>query len=626
MRYRACHHRLTGEDRRSLELQIQQLTDDMELSLAGLVEKLRLRGGSRIPPAAAAAAAPCQNAPVVRSALLRLLTSATATELKGRSPADAGSRVVLLLGLLVEAWAPDSGVGVLLRQAVTSAPMNSVVSDPGSLDFNPDPSRVAGRRKVPAYYTLGPLIVACLLPRLVCPAMASDALLKTVWSTLLLEAAVEACDSLLAYASPDLTLRVLTSSLMTSWIRSGSRAYTHEAAAVLHAADAAVSASAGPAVEIPSNEAVSALDRYAECVSKRIYALARSTQAEISVAESREGKECKEGVALLELLRRQLRAPLLSLLDGPVLDVLSMQTGLPDTLQLSNTLWNLHFTLLLLMGLCGFDGDCAASYSEQQPTCCGNDDGRDGECRSGDATAAAAAAAARQERALKLQERRCAHAAYFNVLLQRMSLTYVALSPHSRAHTPGAEAAVMSPKDRAAVREPGTAAARECLSRIRRLADAVWPREQAGEGQQGVAAAGPEQAMAAGQHGPAVEGQAAEPQGQCTCTSAQDDGLDWESVQSELLLAGQQEGSEWGEALWCFNPACTNLEGPSELALMTYACGGGCGLRYCSRECQVEGWKGGHRLSCWQMRGRTAVSVRSATGSAATAEAAPSGV
>ena len=92
---------------------------------------------------------------------------------------------------------------------------------------------------------------------------------------------------------------------------------------------------------------------------------------------------------------------------------------------------------------------------------------------------------------------------------------------------------------------------------------------------------------------------------------------DWEMLQSELLelpspsqseglSAASSSGGGWGEALWCFNPACTNLEGPSELALKTHACGGGCGVRYCSPECQAQGWRDGHRLSCGRLRDRRA--------------------
>ena len=92
---------------------------------------------------------------------------------------------------------------------------------------------------------------------------------------------------------------------------------------------------------------------------------------------------------------------------------------------------------------------------------------------------------------------------------------------------------------------------------------------------------------------------------------------DWEVLQSELLElpstssseglpAASSSGCSWGEALWCFNPTCTNLSGPSELALPTFACSGGCGVRYCSPECQARGWRDGHRLSCGRLKDRSA--------------------
>ena len=86
----------------------------------------------------------------------------------------------------------------------------------------------------------------------------------------------------------------------------------------------------------------------------------------------------------------------------------------------------------------------------------------------------------------------------------------------------------------------------------------------------------------------------------------------WEMLQAELLASALSSegppssapsgGGSWGEALWCFNPACTNMEGPSsELALKTLACGGGCGVRYCSVACQAQGWRDGHKLSCGRL-------------------------
>ncbi len=77
---------------------------------------------------------------------------------------------------------------------------------------------------------------------------------------------------------------------------------------------------------------------------------------------------------------------------------------------------------------------------------------------------------------------------------------------------------------------------------------------------------------------------------------------DWEVLQAELLEGLPQSG--WGEGLWCFNPGCTNLSGPSELQLKTFACSGGCGVRYCSKECQEQAWRQGHRRSCGRLAGR----------------------
>ena len=43
---------------------------------------------------------------------------------------------------------------------------------------------------------------------------------------------------------------------------------------------------------------------------------------------------------------------------------------------------------------------------------------------------------------------------------------------------------------------------------------------------------------------------------------------------------------------------------PSELQLKTSSCQGGCGVRYCSKECQAQGWRDGPRLSCRRLRER----------------------
>ena len=73
----------------------------------------------------------------------------------------------------------------------------------------------------------------------------------------------------------------------------------------------------------------------------------------------------------------------------------------------------------------------------------------------------------------------------------------------------------------------------------------------------------------------------------------------WEVLQAALFRSLPPEQQEdWGRPLWCCNPGCTNLSGPSELQLKTKACGGGCGSRYCDKKCSAQGWRLGHRYSC----------------------------
>ena len=79
----------------------------------------------------------------------------------------------------------------------------------------------------------------------------------------------------------------------------------------------------------------------------------------------------------------------------------------------------------------------------------------------------------------------------------------------------------------------------------------------------------------------------------------------WEVLQAALLRSLPPEQQEdWGRPLGCCNPGCTNLSGPSELQLKTKACGGGCGVRYCSKNCSQQGWKLGHKHSCKKMQRR----------------------
>ena len=55
-------------------------------------------------------------------------------------------------------------------------------------------------------------------------------------------------------------------------------------------------------------------------------------------------------------------------------------------------------------------------------------------------------------------------------------------------------------------------------------------------------------------------------------------------------------GSDYGAV--CFSPSCGNVDGESELGLKTFACGGNCGVRYCSVECQRRDWRAGHHRVC----------------------------
>ena len=73
---------------------------------------------------------------------------------------------------------------------------------------------------------------------------------------------------------------------------------------------------------------------------------------------------------------------------------------------------------------------------------------------------------------------------------------------------------------------------------------------------------------------------------------------EWEHLQGDVLSHAADLHSMGLLGMWCFNPHCANLTGPSELNMGTQACQGGCGVRYCSLDCQAQGWRMGHRESC----------------------------
>jgi hypothetical protein len=66
-----------------------------------------------------------------------------------------------------------------------------------------------------------------------------------------------------------------------------------------------------------------------------------------------------------------------------------------------------------------------------------------------------------------------------------------------------------------------------------------------------------------------------------------------------LNPAGDSEAPVTTGVHSCCNRGCRNLEGIKELELKTMACGtGGCPQRYCSKECQIAVWRGGHNKRC----------------------------
>ena len=80
---------------------------------------------------------------------------------------------------------------------------------------------------------------------------------------------------------------------------------------------------------------------------------------------------------------------------------------------------------------------------------------------------------------------------------------------------------------------------------------------------------------------------------------------DWELVLLELMMDVNDE--VWGVRPCC-NPSCNRLEGPCELTVKTFACGGECGMRYCCQSCQEEAWRAGHRCNCTKMREASGIS------------------
>jgi hypothetical protein len=64
-------------------------------------------------------------------------------------------------------------------------------------------------------------------------------------------------------------------------------------------------------------------------------------------------------------------------------------------------------------------------------------------------------------------------------------------------------------------------------------------------------------------------------------------------------------------AALCCNPACVNLQGSSEAALLGPGsrCSGCKVARFCSKECSMAAWKAGHKAVCKRLKAAGAVAV-----------------
>jgi len=69
----------------------------------------------------------------------------------------------------------------------------------------------------------------------------------------------------------------------------------------------------------------------------------------------------------------------------------------------------------------------------------------------------------------------------------------------------------------------------------------------------------------------------------------------------ELLVCGLPVPAGWKRS-GCSHVGCGNLESACEGQLRTQSCGGLCGARYCSKECQTAAWVAGHKRVCKQIR------------------------
>jgi hypothetical protein len=82
-------------------------------------------------------------------------------------------------------------------------------------------------------------------------------------------------------------------------------------------------------------------------------------------------------------------------------------------------------------------------------------------------------------------------------------------------------------------------------------------------------------------------------------------------VATSLQAFGLAVAVQFPAAALCCNPACVNLQGSSEAALLGHGsrCSGCKVARFCSKECSMAAWKAGHKAVCKRLKAAGAAAV-----------------
>jgi hypothetical protein len=82
-------------------------------------------------------------------------------------------------------------------------------------------------------------------------------------------------------------------------------------------------------------------------------------------------------------------------------------------------------------------------------------------------------------------------------------------------------------------------------------------------------------------------------------------------ISAGLQAFGLAVAVQFPAAALCCNPACVNLQGSSEAALLGPGsrCSGCKVARFCSKECSMAAWKAGHKAVCNRLKAAGAAAV-----------------